>query len=173
MCEVVHVTKPHLQSCPVAASLNQLGDMWTLLIVREALRGARRFGEFQRGTGIARNLLADRLARMVADGILSTHDIGTRGVRHEYRLTAKGRALVPVVVAISQWGNAWIYGEGREPTRLVHRETGLPIEPLRPSDAEGQPCDWRDVLLAPGPGADDDLRARIEARSTARRADDA
>jgi DNA-binding HxlR family transcriptional regulator len=147
--------------CPVAASLNQLGDMWTLLIVREALNGGSRFGDFQRNTGIAKNLLADRIAQMVEDGILSRHDIGRRGVRHEYRLTNKGTALVPVMAAISQWGNAWVYGKGREPIALVHRETFEPLAPLRPADAAGHMFDWRDVKMVPGPGADAALLARL------------
>jgi DNA-binding HxlR family transcriptional regulator len=147
------MSRPHQQPCPVAASLNQLGDMWTLMIVREALLGATRFGDFQRNTGIAKNLLADRLSQMVGDGILSRHDIGQRGVRHEYRLTRKGASLVPIMVAISQWGNEWIFGEGREPMALVHRATGEPIAPLRPTNAAGEILDWRDVRMRPGPGA--------------------
>lgn len=155
------MSRPHQQMCPVAASLNQLGDMWTLMIVREALNGATRFGDFRRNTGIAKNLLAARLAQMVEDGILSRHDIGQRGVRHEYRLTPKGQSLVPVMVAISQWGNQWVFGEGRAPVALVHRETGEPIAPLRPANAAGAMFDWRDVRMRPGPGADAALMARI------------
>jgi DNA-binding HxlR family transcriptional regulator len=161
------MARPHQQNCPVAASLNQLGDMWTLLIVREALNGATRFGGLQQNTGIAKNLLATRLAQMVEDGILSRHDIGQRGVRHEYRLTKKGAALVPVMAAISQWGNVWVYGEGREPIALVHRETAEPVAPLRPADAAGHVFDWRDVKMVPGPGADAALMARFSnTRST-------
>lgn len=155
------MSRSHNQLCPVAASLNQLGDMWTLLIVREALNGATRFGDFQRNTGIAKTMLSDRLDQMVRDGLLERHDIGQRGVRHEYRLTRKGRALVPVMAAISQWGNAWLFGEGQEPIALVHRETGEPIAPLRPSDAQGQSFDWRDVRMVPGPGAAPALKTRF------------
>ncbi|MBL0116839.1 MAG: helix-turn-helix transcriptional regulator [Sphingomonadales bacterium] len=157
------MARPHQQLCPVAASLNQLGDMWTLLIVREALNGATRFGEFQHNTGIAKTLLAERLTQMVEDGLLLRHDIGQRGVRYEYRLTKKGRSLVPVLVAISQWGNAWIFGEGREPMTLIHRETRDPLAPLRPASSAGQTFDWRDVQMVPGPGADAALKARFTA----------
>ncbi len=163
----VGMSRSHVQPCPIAASLNQLGDMWTLLIVREALNGATRFSHFQRNTGIAKTLLSDRLDQMVRDGLLERHDIGQRGVRHEYRLTKKGRGLVPVMVAISQWGNAWLYGEGKEPVALVHRHTGDPIAPLRPANADGQTFEWRNVQMVPGPGADDALLARFaSSRST-------
>ena len=162
------MSRSHDQRCPVAASLNQLGDMWTLRIVREALNGATRFGDFQRNTGIAKTMLSDRLDQMVRDGLLERHDIGQRGVRHEYRLTRKGRALVPVMVAISQWGNDWLFGEGQEPIALVHRATGEPIAALRPADSSGRPIDWRDVRMVPGPGADAALRSRFDDRPPAR-----
>ena len=155
------MSRPHSQLCPIAASLNQLGDMWTLLIVREALNGATRFGDFQRHTGIAKNLLSDRLMQMVADGILTKRDVGQRGVRHEYRLTVKGRSLAPVVVALSQWGNEWLFDKNEAPVELVHRETGEPLAPLRPTNAAGQVFDWRDVQLIPGRGADAALLARF------------
>ena len=162
------MSRPHSQHCPVAASLNQLGDMWTLLIVREALNGGTRYRDFQRNTGIARNLLADRLVQMVTDGILERKDIGQRGVRHEYRLTKKGRSLAAVMVSISQWGNAWLFGEGREPVVFVHRKTGEPIAALRPTNAAGQVVDWRDVQMIPGPGADAALKSRFTQPRTAK-----
>lgn len=154
------MSRSHTQNCPVAASLNQLGDMWTLLVVRETLNGVTRFSQIQRNTGIAKNLLAERLATMVDDGLLERHDIGRTGVRHEYRLTPKGRALAPVMVAISQWGNAWLFDKGREPIKLVHRKTGEALGPLLPSTAAGEIISWRDVQKIPGPGADARLRHR-------------
>ncbi len=158
------MSRSHTQNCPVAASLNQLGDMWTLLVVRETLNGETRFSQIQRNTGIAKNLLAERLATMVDDGLLERHDIGLTGVRHEYRLTPKGRALAPVMVAISQWGNAWLFDKGREPIALVHRKTGEALGPLRPSTASGEVISWRDVQKTPGPGATTSQRQRFASR---------
>lgn len=162
------MVRRHDQLCPIAASLNQLGDMWTLLVVREALNGVTRFGDFQRNTGIAKNLLADRLSKMVADGMLERRDIGLRGRRYEYRLTQKGRSLAPVVVAISQWGNTWLFDKGREPIALVHAKTGMPLAPLRPLSAAGQAFDWREVMIVPGPGADKRLRKRFDLKRAAK-----
>jgi DNA-binding HxlR family transcriptional regulator len=99
------MTIPHQQACPIAASLNQLGDAWTLLIVREANRGVSRFSDFRKNTGIAKNLLAQRLIQMVEHGILEKHDVGSLGTRFEYRLTAKGKALAPMMATIIQWVN--------------------------------------------------------------------
>lgn len=158
------MTRAHQQSCPVAASLNQLGDMWTLLIVREALNGTTRFNDFQQNTGIAKNLLADRLTQMVSNTILEKRDIGERGVRYEYRLTDKGKALVPLMAAISQWGNTWVYGKGNEPMQLVIRKTGDVVAPLIPNDGDGRPFGWNEVALVLGPGADNATRARFSKR---------
>lgn len=158
------MSRPHTQKCPVAASLNLLGDIWTLLVVREALNGVTRFSQIQRNTGIAKNLLAERLATMVDDGLLERRDIGLTGVRHEYRLTQKGRALSPVMVAISQWGNAWLFDKGRAPIALVNRRTGEPLGPLQPSTAAGEIISWRDVQKIPGPGADAGQRRRFASR---------
>ncbi len=90
--------------CPVARSLDEIGDWWTLLIVREAFHGARRFGEFQKGLGLAKNILSSRLRKMVADGILELRPAAGGGAHHEYHLTEKGIRLRVVLVALRQWG---------------------------------------------------------------------
>ena len=86
------MAEPHQQTCPIAASLNELGDAWTLLIVREALYGATRFRDFRNNTGIAKNLLASRLNQMVETDILEKFDVGEHGTRYEYKLSPKGKA---------------------------------------------------------------------------------
>ncbi len=144
------MSNPHQQPCPIAASLNQLGDAWTLLIVREANRGVRRFSDFRKNTGIATNLLAKRLAEMVEHGILEKHDIGNRGIRFEYVLTAKGKSLGPMMAAIIHWGNEWIYGAGNEPVRLVSRTTGAAITAVLPADRAGTVFSWDDVAVTRG-----------------------
>ena len=107
------MTRPHTQTCAVAGFLNIFGDNWTLLIIREALYGVTRFKEFRTNTGIAKNLLSDRLVSLVSQGILEKRDIGEHGTRYAYHLTDRGRALETVLFAVQEWGNEHVYGEGR------------------------------------------------------------
>ena len=90
--------------CPVARALDVVGDWWTLLIIRDAFAGVTRFGDFQKNLGVAKNILATRLKDMVEQGLLETRDVGARS---EYQLTDKGRALMPVLVTLAQWGEAF------------------------------------------------------------------
>ena len=89
--------------CPVARALDVVGDWWTLLIIRDAFAGVTRFGDFQKHLGVAKNILATRLKDMVEQGLLETRDVGARS---DYQLTDKGRALMPVLVTLAQWGEA-------------------------------------------------------------------
>ena len=106
--------------CPVARTLDVVGEWWTLLIVRDALLGARRFEDFK-ATGIADNILSARLRRLVDEGVLERVPYQERPERHEYVLTAKGRALGTVVQALRSWGLRWTSGEDFSPP-LVHVE---------------------------------------------------
>ena len=115
--------------CSIAASLAFVGDRWTLLILRDAFRGVRRFGDFCTDLGIARNILTDRLDKLVQAGILSRVPYQERPLRHEYRLTAKGRDLSPALVALMRWGDRWAV-DGGPPTRLVHDACGAELEQL-------------------------------------------
>src|SRR5438270_84325 len=108
--------------CPIARTLDLVGEWWTLLIVRDALFGARRFDEFK-ATGIADNVLTTRLKRLVEAGILERRLYHVRPSRYEYVLSAKGRALAPVLAALRGWGAEWTTGEDRNP-RLVHAPCG-------------------------------------------------
>lgn len=108
--------------CAVARTLDVVGEWWTLLIVRDALFGKRRFEEFKE-SGIADNILSVRLRRLVEMGVMERSLYQTRPDRHEYVLTEKGRALAPVVAALREWGRAWTTGEDRGP-RIVHCECG-------------------------------------------------
>jgi len=108
--------------CPVARTLDVVGEWWTLLIVRDALLGARRFEDF-RATGIADNILSARLRRLVDEGILERLRYQERPDRHEYVLTDKGRALGPVVHALREWGRRWTTGEDLSPAP-VHPACG-------------------------------------------------
>ncbi|MEM7138684.1 MAG: helix-turn-helix domain-containing protein [Myxococcota bacterium] len=155
------MTKRHEQACAVAGFLNIFGDAWSWLIVREAFYGATRFSEFQRNTGIARNLLSQRLSMLVDEGILRREEVGKRGPRSEYRLTAKGEALMPILVTMVQWSNEHVFGAGREPIRLLERNSRKALKKVEPRTARGRALRWPDIVAQPGPGADKFARARI------------
>lgn len=134
-------------NCSVARALNEVGDWWSLLVVLHAMYGTRRFVDFQKELGIARNILCDRLARLVDNQVLRKVEVGEHGSRFEYRLTEKGRDLFPIVVALRQWGDKWNPAPEQTPLDLRDRETGKPIPPITVQSADGQPLSVRDVLV--------------------------
>jgi DNA-binding HxlR family transcriptional regulator len=125
-------------ACPVARTLDLIGDRWSLLIVRDAMDGARAFTDFQQRTGIARNILTDRLRRLVDRGIL-VRSTAPSGRRQIYALTAAGRDLFTVVVALRQWGERHAFAPDESHSVLVD-EQGLPIPQLRSVDSTGAPA---------------------------------
>jgi DNA-binding HxlR family transcriptional regulator len=132
--------------CPVAETLDVVGEWWTLLVIRDVFRGIRRFDALQESLGIARNILARRLKALVASGILEKRAYAARPARHEYRLTEKGRALFPVLVTMMEWGNRWAPPDEAR-MRLVDAETGRPVRPLLVDAATGAPLEPRRLRL--------------------------
>lgn len=120
------------KNCPIARSLEMVGDWWTLLIVREAMfTGTSSFEDFRRSLGIASNILTTRLDHLVTNGIMERRAGEGTPARASYRLTEKGNALLPVLAALLQWGNDWT---GAGPTaRLLHKPCGHQVEPAQPS----------------------------------------
>jgi len=108
------------ETCSIAATLEVVGDPWTLLILRDAFRGVRRFEQWQEGLGVARNVLASRLKSLVEHGVLEQKLYSERPPRHEYVLTAKGRALSPVLLTMAAWGDAHVYGQAGGPVQFMH-----------------------------------------------------
>lgn len=106
--------------CSLARSVDLLGDWWTPLVLRDAYYGVRRFEDFQRSLGIGRNILTQRLNRLVDEGMLERRPYQDRPVRHEYILTDKGRDFFPVVAAIVRWGDRWLAGDEGPPVTLHH-----------------------------------------------------
>jgi DNA-binding HxlR family transcriptional regulator len=149
------------ENCSVAQALEVLGDWWTLLLVREAFSGTRRFADFEQNLGIAKNVLTRRLGHLVDRGVFARVDAGQHGTRYEYALTPMGKDLVTVLTALRQWGDRWVYGEGREPLLVLDRRTGRPIPRLRLLDEGGAPLVARDLEVRPGPGASARTRARL------------
>ncbi|MGI4720513.1 MAG: winged helix-turn-helix transcriptional regulator [Janthinobacterium lividum] len=115
------------EPCPVARSLHIVGDRWALLIVRDAFDGIRRFSDFQRNLGVARNILADRLRRLVEGGILTTKPAGNGSAYQEYVLTDSGNSLFPVVVALRQWGERNLFTPGEPHSELIEKKTGRQV----------------------------------------------
>jgi DNA-binding HxlR family transcriptional regulator len=152
-------------NCSIARALEEVGEWWSLLIIRECTQGASRFDEFQRELGIARNILTARLQRLTELGILERFPLEDRAKTEGYRLTAKGEDLYPVVVALMQWGDRWLAQDGKPPTALVEDATGAPIERLAVRAAGGAPLSYRDVRFTPGPGASANTYRVIEGRN--------
>ena len=154
-------------NCGIAQALEACGDWWTLLIVRDAFFGARRFGEFQRSLGIAKNILSARLAHLVEHGILERIDAGREGERFEYRLTAKGEALLTVLTALREWADEWVFGRGNEPLVVRDRRSRRRIAKLRVTDADGTPLTRSDLRMEPGPGASRETIQQLSSRARA------
>lgn len=140
--------------CSVAQSLEVLGEWWTLLILRDAFLGVRRFDDFVERLGISRNVLTTRLDTLVAAGVLERRPYDEGRGRYDYLLTEKGRALWPVLTALRQWGDEWIYGPGNEPLQIEHRSCGGTTTALMTCSCCGEVLDARSVRALPGPGAD-------------------
>ena len=107
--------------------LDVIGEGWSMLIVREAFLGTRRFEEFQKRLGIARNILTARLKKLCSNQILDRVPVKEGAKRHEYILTRKGKEMMPLLVALTQWGDRWVFGEGNEPVLFLDREHGDPL----------------------------------------------
>lgn len=142
------------EPCAIARSVAVLGERWTFVILRQAFTGARRFEDYQRGTGIARNILTDRLGRLVEHGILERRPYAEHPGRtlYEYRLTRKGRDLYPILVSLMQWGNVYGGFEAGPPVELVHRTCGKVTEPALVCSECGEPIDPRQMQPRAGPG---------------------
>lgn len=113
--------------CSIAGTLDVIGDRWSILILRDAFRGVRRFDELQADLGIARNVLADRLTKLVCQGVLTRQQYSERPPRFEYRLTPKGVDLSPALVALMRWGDKHL-ADGEPPLTLLHEACGHPLD---------------------------------------------
>ena len=132
-----------------------VGDRWTLLILRDCFLRVRRFEDFQARLGIARPLLTRRLRGLVEDGVLARVAYSERPPRHEYRLTARGRDLYPVILALVHWGDVHLAGRKGRPLLHRHLECGRDFDPVTTCSACGEVLDPRRVHVHPGPGARD------------------
>lgn len=143
------------ENCSIRRTLDIVGEKWTLLVLREAFYGVRRFADFHRALGCARNLLSERLKTLVEEGILRQQPYQEAGERRrtEYRLTEKGIELFPALVALMQWGDRWTADPEGAPVLLHHRDCQGRVSVQLRCDAGHGPLTAADTLAAPGSGA--------------------
>jgi DNA-binding HxlR family transcriptional regulator len=136
--------------CPVARTLDEIGDWWTMLIVRDAFNGMRRFNEFQNSLGLAKNILSTRLRTLVANGILEKRPPADGSARGgEYHLTDKGRRLRVVLIALRQWGEDNLFADG-DPMMVAHDSTNRPVARLQLTNEDGRVLHPDEISVTPG-----------------------
>jgi DNA-binding HxlR family transcriptional regulator len=140
------------QVCSIARTLEVIGDRWTLLVIRDAFMGVHRFDDFQQSLGIARNVLTDRLGRLVDEGILRRERYQERPERYEYRLTRKGVDLWPMIMTALKWGDKHL-SDASPPLLIRHKDCGGEIDERLHCDRCGAELGPTDVYAEPGPGA--------------------
>ena len=141
-------------ACSVARTVSVVGDRWTLLILRDCFLRIRRFDDFQARIGMTRHILADRLKKLVAEGILQKVAYHDHPPRHEYRLTQKGLDLHPVIMGLVHWGDMHMAAPHGRPLLHTHRACGHDCDPVLTCSACAAPISARDIDVRPGPGAD-------------------
>jgi DNA-binding HxlR family transcriptional regulator len=146
-------------ACSMASTLEVIGERWTMHVLRESFLGVRRFEDYRRNIGVARNILSDRLNTLVTEGILRRELYSDRPPRYEYRLTRKGIDLHEILIALMKWGNRWTPNEDGPAVVLRHRECGGTVEPVLSCPDCGEPVHAWDLEALPGPA----MTARLEA----------
>jgi DNA-binding HxlR family transcriptional regulator len=146
--------------CPIARSLERVGEWWSILILRDALHGLRRFDEFQKSLDIAPNMLTRRLNALVDAGLLERRRYSERPPRDEYVPTARGRDFRPVLIALLAWGNKHFAPEGPS-AQLVHARSRRPADPVLVDRRSGRRITERDFVFAAGPAASERVREKF------------
>lgn len=148
----------HMQ-CPIARSLERVGEWWSILILRDAFQGLTRFDQFQKSLDIAPNILTRRLNALVTSGLLERRRYSERPVRYEYVLTERGRDFRPVLLSLLTWGNKHFAPEGPS-VIVIDTKTGKPVDAVLIDRASGEPIVAPRFRSAPGPAADEHTRRR-------------
>ncbi len=149
--------------CTIARTVDLVGDWWTPLVMREAFYGARRFEQFQSRLGLSRNILTQRLERLVEEGLFERVAYSERPPRFEYQLTEKGRDFFSVLAAMLRWGDRWLAGEEGPPIELRDRRTGHLVVPEVVDRETGEPIDVQNVVATAGPGLPEHLASKLPA----------
>lgn len=155
-------------NCSIADALDLIGEWWTILILREAFFGTRRFEDFQQQLGIARNILTARLRKLCNSGVLERVPVKAGAKRHEYKLTQMGKDLQPTLIALTQWGDRWLHAADGAPVKFIEHNTGKEIAKISVLSKDGRSLNARDLALIPGPGATDKTRQRLRQLQQAR-----
>ena len=144
-----------VDTCTIGRAMAVLGEKWTVVVLREVFNGVRRFDDMRVRTGIPRQVLTNRLAMLVGAGVLRREPYREPGARerHEYRLTAKGFDLYPVLIAVAEWGNRYLAEPEGPPLEFAHRGCDAPVHVQMHCAAGHHVTAHRDVLPRPGPGA--------------------
>ncbi|WP_059411418.1 winged helix-turn-helix transcriptional regulator [Cupriavidus basilensis] len=148
--------------CPIARGLERVGEWWSMLLMREAFYGTRRFDDFQKNLDIAPNMLTRRLTALVEEGLLARCQYSEKPPRYEYVLTPVGRDFLPVLLAMLTWGNKHFAPEGAS-VEVVDKATGKVAEPVLVDAGTGERLDFARYTLAPGPAAAEGTRRRLAA----------
>ncbi|MGO4308032.1 winged helix-turn-helix transcriptional regulator [Cupriavidus sp. RAF12] len=152
--------------CPIARSLERVGEWWSIMIMRDAFYGTTRFDEFQRNLDIAPNMLTRRLNGLVEEGLLEKRQYSERPPRYEYVLTECGRDFRPVLLALMAWGNRNFAPEGAS-VQIADRETGKIVTPVLVDGDSGEPLQMgRRHVVTAGPAADERTRARLSSAAS-------
>ena len=144
-----------IDTCTIGRAMEVLGEKWTVVVLREIFNGVRRFADMREHTGIPRQVLANRLGSLVEHGLLRRvpyQEPGAR-IRHEYRLTAKGLDLYPVMTAVKEWGDRYLADAEGPPLEMAHRDCGAEIHTELHCAAGHRVADHREVVPRTGPGA--------------------
>ena len=132
--------------CSIARTLDAIGDQWSFLIIRDALLGRETFTDFQKSLRVSKNILSQRLGSLVEQGSLSKEPQSPNGRRNRYRLTDRGMALFPIVVAMLQWGDKWCFGSLGEPIKVLDAKTKAPVQNVVVVSRDGQCLQAHDVI---------------------------
>ena len=133
--------------CPIAQTLGVVGESWTLLILRNCFMGTRRFDDFQQELGLTRHVLSDRLKKLVSENILLKQPQKEHASRFEYRLSQKGKGLSPVFMALSNWGNEWLFEKDQQPNGYRHTSCGKDMTPTMCCSECGEELIGRDIQM--------------------------
>ena len=136
--------------CSIARTLDVIGDQWSFLIVRDALLGETTFSGFQRSLGVSKNILSQRLDNLVTNEIFRKAAVAEDARRYSYELTNKGKELFPIVVAMLQWGDKWMFGSEGEPVQVLDTKKRAPVQKVGVVSRDGRFLQSQDVLYWPG-----------------------
>jgi DNA-binding HxlR family transcriptional regulator len=158
------MTMPLDIRCSIAGALGEIGERWSLLIIREAIMGSTRFDEFHDRLGVARNILTERLATLVAHGVMTKTPSQNNLRIFHYELTTKGSEIMPVLAALMHWGDKWVHAEIGAPIVLVDRLSRNPIQKMVMTTREGKTLERKDIDILAGPGATKMMQTRLKNR---------